>query len=190
VETEHQAVIRIGRGHRLLILLLWISAARSTPAEQPAARPEYEVKVAYLYHFCRYVKWPSGAVGDELAIGVVGEDPLTDYLAPINARKVEGKPVITRYFHAPADYQPCHLLFVEGKDGAAHQRLRGALQAIGQERVLLVAEFEGALEEGAAVNLILQETTVRFEINLGAVARAGLEMDAKLLRLAVRLVNK
>jgi hypothetical protein len=54
--------------------------------------------------------------------------------------------------------------------------------------VLSVGEINGFAEQGGMVNLLLANKTVKIEINQAAAEQAGLQISAKLLKLA-RLVK-
>lgn len=74
-----------------------------------------------------------------------------------------------------------HMLFV-GR--AESSRLAQIVSAARQRGVLLVTDFEGALDEGSAINLLLLQNRVRFEVSLDAAEKSGLKLSSRLLAVA------
>ena len=147
---------------------------------------EYAVKAVYLYNFSRYVEWPSAQSSETFVIGIVGNNPFGSYLTALKEKKVRDKMVAVRHFTTVDDYVPCHVLFVADKDAAAIKLLATALDRTKGRPVLVVAEADGAADRGAAINFIIVDSKVRFEINRDAATSARLTISAKLLRLATR----
>jgi len=172
--------------------MLWL-ASRPSPAQAPEGDPlrqEYNLKLAYLYSFGRYVEWPAGAFASAdkpFVIGVLGADPFHGALDEIaRSRRIQGRPIVARYFATSQDYQPCHVLFLARSVPQAEQdevlrKLRGTA-------VLLVGESEGFAARGGGVNFYRDQENIRFEINVEALRAAHLQINAKLLSLA-RLVK-
>jgi len=167
------------------------SAGGATPdadAGANAAAREYRIKAAFLYNFAAFVDWPAKAVPDAdgaFVIGVLGEDPFGAALDEIAATKTVGsKPIVVRRFATIDDYTACHILFV-----AASEREGWALilERLGDAPVLVVGDTEGFAEAGGMINLVIEDNTVRIEINQAATDRAGLKVSSKLLRLARRV---
>ena len=68
---------------------------------------EYKVKVAYIYNFARYIKWPSDAFADRespFVIGILGDAPFGDTLERLTeSRKIYDRRIAIRRFAAPRD---------------------------------------------------------------------------------------
>lgn len=73
------------------------------------------------------------------------------------------------------------MLFIPSSETA---RLPGVLAALRGRPVLTVSETPGGAERGAVLNLILEQSHVRFEINIDAAQRSGLSISSQLLKLA------
>ena len=56
--------------------------------------------------------------------------------------------------------------------------------------VLTVGEMDQFGQSGGAIRFLLEENKVRFEINVGAAARARLKMSSKLLALAHSVIHR
>lgn len=180
---------RGGRRERTCVGFLAVSLAvawvGTTLAEESG---EYAVKAAFLYNFAKYVEWPVGSFTDKFVVGIVGKDPFGKHLETIARQKrLHGVPIELQRFQTVEQVPPavCQLVFLKSERPQVLRRLVTRLQG---HPVLVVTDAEGFAKRGAAINFLLLNNKVRFEVNLEAVRRAGLTMSAKLLRLA-RIVS-
>lgn len=159
--------------------LAWVQSARAT-------RDEYEVKAAFLINFARLVEWPDSARPAEqepLVISVLGGDAtLVPIHRGIGETRVGSHSVSVRRISGPTEVPGSHIVFVGREDGG---NLEALFLAATEHSVLAVGEAEGFAKRGGAINFFTEESKLRFEINLEAARRAGLEISARLLRLAV-----
>jgi hypothetical protein len=129
---------------------------------------EDAVKAAYLYRFAGYVNWP-----DEPA----AEGPFTI--------AVLGSPGVARELR---HLVPGHLINnrpVEIREITGFPR--SEVPAAGLPSLLLVTDEEGGLNAGSALNFLMVDRRVRFEVSLTAADRSGLKISSDLLGVAVRV---
>ena len=145
---------------------------------------EYAVKAAFLYNFAKFVEWPANAfAGPQGAVTfcILGQDPFAGELERVIAGKmVTGRPVAIRYFPRPEGLDRCHILFVSSSERDRFDQILGGLR----RGILTVGEDERFAHAGGIINFTLRNRRVRFQINQGAAARAGLTISARLLELA------
>jgi len=149
-----------------------------------SSRDEYEVKAAMLYNFAKFVDWPAAALapGAPFVIGIVGNDPFgIRFDASLRDKAVNGHPIVVRRFALADDMKGCQVLFLSAADPA---RARRVLQSFARAPVLTVGEGEHFAAIGGVIGFVMDDRRVRFEINLDAAHRAGLQISSKLLRLA------
>lgn len=146
------------------------------------AELEHEVKAAYLFKFLSYVEWPPSALGDEKApivIGVLNAEEVRFALKDIvSDRMAQGHPVEVRALRPNESLSGAQVLFV-GKSAAAELP-----RIAGRAGVLLVSEFEGALDRGAMINLVRVGDRVRFEVAPEVAHDSGLHISSRVLALA------
>lgn len=146
---------------------------------------EYEVKLAFLYHFAQFVIWPADAFrgpGAPLAICIAGPDPFrADTEKDLRSRRIRGHPVEIRRLEQAEDPRACQMVFIRASE---KKRVRGVLTSLGKSSTLTVGEAEGFAQMGGMINLVPEAQTLRFEINLEAAARSRLQMSSRLLSLA------
>ena len=162
-----------------IVLLLGALPSRTAAAD---ATLEYKVKAVFVLNAARFVTWPAGAFSSAdspVVIGVLGENPFGSLLAEVVAGEtVKGRQIVVRRV---ATGEACHILFVSRSE---QDRLPRVLDSAARSGALTISEIEGFAHSGGMVGLVVQNENVRFEVNPAAAARAKINLDARLLRLA------
>jgi hypothetical protein len=170
----------------LLVIGAW--SAPSPPGEGMAAPSATSVKAAFLYRFLAFVEWPERAFASAtspIVVGVLGADALAHELDAVVAnRRVGERPIEVRRVEAAHALDGVNVLYVGEAAAAA---LPGLAAAASRASVLLVSEFDDALEEGSVINLLVVDNRVRFEVSLEAAARSALRLSSRLLAVAYRV---
>ena len=149
------------------------------------------MKAAYLVNFAKLVDWPASAFSggkNALIIGIVGRGSTGDEIArAITGTSANGHPIEARRV-SPGDggaLAACHVLFVlESERGDA------VVGAVLGRPVLVVGEAEDFARRGGAIGFTKEGGTLKFEANAKAAARNGLNLSAKLLRVARAVIDK
>jgi hypothetical protein len=146
-----------------------------------AAEAEDALKSATLLAFVRNAHWAeSQPASAPLTVGVVGRAEFFRALsAGVDGKTVEGRPLRVVQLTGPVDPLCCQVLYF-ATDKAAE--IKPLLQSFGSAHVLTIGENDRFLEQGGAVNLFLMDGHMSFEVSLGALGRAGIEIGSKLLR--------
>jgi len=174
----------------LKVASLWLAGVcAATAADTSPGAGEYQVKAAFLFNFTKFTNWPPSvfpSANAPIVIGIVGEDPFGKTIDDlVSGEAVGGHPLVVKRLRADDDLRACHLLFISRSE---KERLPAVLSQLKGSPVLSVGEFNGFAEQGGMVNLLLANKSVKIEINQAAAEQAGLQISAKLLKLA-RLVN-
>ena len=168
---------------------LCLAGACTAAADITPGAGEYQVKAAFLYNFTKFTDWPPRVFSSSNApifIGIVGEDPFGKTIDDVvSGEVVAGHPLVVKRLRAEDDLRSCHVLFISRSE---KERLPEVLRQLKGTPVLSVSEISGFAEQGGMVNFQLANKTVKMEINQAAAEHAGLQISAKLLKLA-RLVN-
>lgn len=184
----------LSRG-RSPFLLRWILAlacgagpvSSAASAQEPAGDLERQVKAAYLLNFTRYVEWPPGAFPTAEApinLCLLGADEFAEVLQrTVEGRRSAGRPVRVLRPDTPAQADACHLAYVAGRTAERDQWMR----AIGALPTLTVGEGSRFLDRGGMIGFVIVNETVRFEIDVDAARKAGLQISSRVLTLATRL---
>ena len=156
----------------------------SSPAQQQAPS-EYEVKAAYLYYFGKFVAWPREVAvgGDSFVICVLGEDPFGPALdRTIAGERIGGKSVTLRRVAKVQEGPGCRVMFISASE---EKRLDETLAALAKSAILTVSDLPQFTRRGGMIQFVLQQSRVRFEVNLTAAQEARLAMNSELLRAPV-----
>lgn len=177
--------------HRHAVLLASISticwsSVTAAAADLPSQSLEHRVKAGFLYNFVRYVEWPKGTFGSStnaLVIGVLGEDPFGGMLdAAVAGKTVDNHPIRVERIQRVAQAGTCQYLFVSDSE---KERLADILARLRDRSILTVSDVDGFLARGGQIQFVIDQNRVMFDVNLEAVRRAGLTVDANLLRVAL-----
>lgn len=156
----------------------------ATAAAQVAT--EAAIKAAFLYKFAGYVEWPAAAFptpATPLVIGTLSADEVAAELeVALAGRSVDGRRVAVRRLKEGESPQGLHILFIGRREGNPKATLRAAQQ----QGVLTVTET--SLEAGGAINFVVVDDRVSFEISLEAAERGGHRISSRMLAVARRVV--
>ena len=95
----------VGRMRRLLgpilVLLTCLLVADAYPESNSAQYKEYEVKAAFMYNFLKFIDWPEEKMasnGNQIIIGIIGQDPFGSAADILKDKKVEDRNVVIKRF--------------------------------------------------------------------------------------------
>jgi hypothetical protein len=145
-----------------------------------AAEPEDELKSATVLTFIRHAEWLQGAAAGPITIGVTGRPSMVRMLQ----RTLDGKTANNRAIRivdatAPAELNSCQVLYVATDNNS---EIRQTLAGVRTAHALTIGESGRFLEYGGAVNLLIVDGHMSFEVSLEALDRAGVSISSKLLR--------
>lgn len=168
----------------LLVWAAW-SAAPAPGMDEEQPQPERDIKAAFVYKFLSYVDWQPGMFAERsspVVIGVLGADDIGDALrALVGGRTVGERPIEVRAVPGDA-LDGLHVLFVGRAESSRLAQLAPAARRLG---ALVVTDFEGALDDGSAINLLVIDNRVRFEVSLDATEKSGLKLSSRMLGVAL-----
>lgn len=160
-----------------------LAAPRARAGETPV--PEYRVKAAFLYHFAKFVEWPTNVFASSNAtfnIGVVGKDPFGPEIeAMMRDKSIDGRGITITRFATVEDVKGCQMLFIPQSENGLPQSSRTKLAG---QSVLTVGDGLDFARRGGIIGLVKSRDEIHFEINTAAAAESRLKLSSKLLRLA------
>ena len=165
------------RAFFVLLLVVFACSALAQPQE-------HEAKAAFLLQFLAFVEFPREVMPPEapLVVGVVGGEAFAAVLQRIVAgRSVDGRRVLVRRLGKREPPAGVHLVFFAKGEAARLGELQRRAPA---QPLLIVCEWDGALEQGAVVNFLRSEDRVRFEVALEHAERRGLRISPRMLAVA------
>jgi hypothetical protein len=169
-------------------VVLWALLAPAAAVAQAAT--EHAVKAAFLYKFAGYVEWPDSAFAAADApfvIAVAGADEVAAELEKlVPGRTVNSRRIAVRRLKEGEGPQGSHVLFVGGHVPMASAR--AMVRAAQQAGALTVTDT--GLESGAAINFVVGDNRVAFEVSLDAAERGGHRISSRMLAVARRVVQR
>jgi hypothetical protein len=187
-----------GFGSLLLALLLaWTAGANeSAAAEDLEGDQAAALKAAFVLNFARYTEWPAESfrdADDPIEIWVLGDEKVADALAalaeraaPVSGRRLSVRSLVVERLDAPArliaELKSVQVLFV-GREVAARSA-SFLLAELNGAPLLTVGDTEGFAAAGGMLGLVPEQKRFVFDANPQAIARSGIELSARVLKLA------
>ena len=165
------------------VILLCIALVVPPPASaDPSEDGEDELKSATVLSFLRYSTWPDlPGTKEPLTVGVLGRASFGRVLAAgLSGKTVNGRSVRLVHLASGDDPHCCQLIYFAT---SRKEEIYPWLQVAGTLPVLTLGETDKFLSYGGAVNLLLVDGHMGFEVNLQALKRSGVDISSRLLRL-------
>jgi hypothetical protein len=173
---------------RRIVLLATVVGLAASPSAQDlnsGDSSEYLIKAGYIYNFAKLVEWPSavGRKGQPIVIGVLGNDAFATVLARVvEGKKIDDQPfLVKRLKNREFKDCGCQILFVAAAENA---RIDEVIQLQSTGSMLTIAEAPDFARRGGIIALILEDSKVRFIVNVDAATQGGLTISSRLLTLA------
>jgi hypothetical protein len=138
----------------------------------------------FIYNFTRLVEWPGEYKSGEFTIGVLGSADVFNELKSYTSTKMVGtQPIKVIKFNSGAEVSKCHILFVAyGKT----KELTDVISKLAGSSTLLITENRAAIEKGAAVNFVVIDDKLRFELKTSNATNVGLKVHSTFENMASR----
>jgi hypothetical protein len=169
----------------LVVFLALCIGTATHSAAQTKRSPEYLVKAGFIYNFIRFVSWPPQSFefdSSPIRVCVLGKNPFEGYLKTIESKTIRRREVKVAVFKQIGETKGCHVLYVSPSEMV---RVPEIIRSVEHANVLTVGDMPWFTSQGGIINMIKSQNRIRFKINMKAVRRAGLEISAELLKLAI-----
>lgn len=150
----------------------------SGPAAAQAVSPE-ALKAEVVYRVLMFVTWPAGreVPGRGLQLCTLGEGRMEGALQGLAGRPIRQLNVEVRRMGSGDSLAHCHLLYLAAPLAALRPQ-------IADLPLLVVSDVAAMFDQGAIINLQVEDGRIVFDVDLDAARHAGLTVSTKLLRLA------
>lgn len=159
-----------------VMLAACLSLAR--PALAQTGSPE-ALKAEVIYRVLMFVNWPAEreVPGRGLQLCMLGEGRMEGALQGLAGRSIRQLTVDVRRLARGDSLAGCHLLYLPAPNAGPRQQLADL-------PLLVVSDAAAMFDQGAMINLQVEDGRIVFDVDLDAARRAGLTVSTKLLRLA------
>jgi hypothetical protein len=177
----------LGTLQRLMVCLVAVAIGAAVPVCRLHAQSASidEVKAAFVFNFTKFVQWPADAFPNATSpfvIGIVGGDAVSDSLQEIiRGKSVNGHQLQLRRVSATDDLAQLHELFISKSDNI---RVSDVVARVSARAILTIGDAAGFCDSGGSIQIDVDDSQVRFEVNLDATQRSRLDVSSKLLTLA------
>lgn len=144
------------------------------------------LKAAFIYTFVKFTTWPETALpaGAPLLMCVLGDDAVGDALSRATAgRMLEDHPLEVARVAAPGALDGCSLLYLSNLSAG---RAGQVVSPVADVPVLTISDIAGFNDVGGIAQFHYQQGQLRFNVNIEASRRAGLQISSRLLLLIRR----
>lgn len=140
----------------------------------------------FIYNFSRLIEWPASYKSGDFVIGVLGNSTVFNELETFTASKKVGTQNISVVkFRDPEEITNSHILFVSfGKSN----KMGEVLTKLDNKSTLIIGEKNGMTSSGAAINFVIEQDKLKFELKVDNATNKGLKVSSSLQNMAI-IVN-
>ncbi|MCA1761466.1 MAG: YfiR family protein [Cryomorphaceae bacterium] len=169
----------------VFLLISFVATAQQVP-ELKETDTSALIKASYIYNFAKNVDWndPKYKTGN-FVISIMGGSSLhKELVTKYNTKQIGSQQIEIRKLSKTLNISSCHVLYV----GAEYcDILPDIAEALKNEPTLIVADKEGALDKGAALNFVIEEQRLKFELNMNSATKRNLFVGSTLKSLATKI---
>lgn len=164
-----------------LCLLIFLGVASPLRAEEPTQ--EYQLKLAFMVNFARFITWPEEAFALEpqLSLCVLGKNPFGTGLNGVGGKKIGERSLKVQHLESLGKDLQCHILFINQPEAGNFTSLHLALD---RQPVVTVSDSPGFATAGGGIEFVLKDEKLSFIINNSAMKDRGIQASSSLLNLA------
>lgn len=144
---------------------------------------EYQVKAAFIYNFIAFTHWPE-IPEQTIYLCIYGDDHFGNEIDKLEEKTVHGHQLKIKRIDNPDKLEACQVIFFSKALG---KRLLDILNRLEGLPILTLADNPDAITQGVVINMQLAQEKIVFEINLSTARKSGLNINSRLLQLAVKV---
>ena len=147
------------------------------------AQEENTISIA-IYNFTRYIDWPASESSKDFYIDVIGHKSVYDKLKELtNGRKVGNRNINVRFLESVDKITTSEILFVGFWQSKDLVRITDKIKG---SNTLIITEKDGLIENGSAINFVIRNGVIKFEIRKSNIVKYGLVLSETLEQMAVK----
>lgn len=176
----------------IIAILVFSQQTRAGAEFRAEVAGEYAIKAVFLYNLVKYTEWPPAsplsAPDMPIVLAVVGDDPFGRSLdEAVRERTVRGRQIQVVRTSDPRSLKNINVAFLNTSGDFA--RILELVQGLAARGVLTVGDSERTAQAGVAINFVMLQGKVRFDINQNAAKRRKIELSSQLLKLARSVIE-
>jgi hypothetical protein len=137
----------------------------------------------FIYNFTRYFEWPEDRRTGDFVIEIMGHESVYKKLSEITANRTVGnQKIVVRSITSPDNMGNPHIIMI----GHWHSRhIQKVLGKIGNIPTLVITDHEGMIKEGSAINFVIRDGGIKFELKKMNATKYGLKVHSRLDNMAI-----
>jgi len=144
-----------------------------------------KAQTLFIYNFSRLIEWPANYRTGNFIIGILGtSDVATELEAYTKGKKVGTQNIEIIRYKTPSEIQNCHILFIPF---ARTKQVLEVIAAMSGKSTLIITEKSGALDDGAAINFVIMQDKLKFELKAENANKYGIKFSAKLQEMSTSM---
>ncbi len=142
------------------------------------------IRANYLYQFSNNNDWPADRKKGPFVVAIIGNSDVFDIMSAKYATKPIGSQLLSVMgTNEAATAAHVHVLFV---DRSKKSEIAKYVRDFKGKNTLIVTNWEGALTQGAHINFLSIDGSIRFELNKNGLREAGITPGIKILQWAIQ----
>ena len=167
--------------------IAWIILIGILTVFRPASAQEEKYIGLYIYNITKYFDWPPASKSGNFVIEVFGHKSVYTELQRLTAGKSIGsQKIVVRNYTTIDQMGDCHIIFVGHWQARYMDQI---IERIGSKPTLIITEYDGLLAKGAAINFVIRNNKIEFELKPSNATQYGLKMDPRIRQLAYNVVD-
>ena len=143
-----------------------------------------KAQTLFIYNFSRLIEWPANYRTGPFVIGVLGAPEVSSELEIYTkGKKVGSQDISVIRYKSPQEISICHILFVPFSKTKQVPEILGILNG---KSTLIITEKAGALEEGSAINFVILQDKMKFELKAENATKFGIKFSSKLQEMSTQ----
>lgn len=168
----------------VLLLLFAINTQHGYAQSIPEDNTVAIIRANYLYQFANNNDWPSEQKRGPFVVGVIGNSDVFDVMAAKYATKPIGSQLLSVIMGNEVSMaQHVHVLFIDRSRKSEFSKYAKEFKS---KNTLIVTNWEGALAQGAHINFLSIDGSIRFEMNKAAMLESAITPGVKIIQWAIQ----
>jgi hypothetical protein len=143
-----------------------------------------KAQTLFIYNFSRLIEWPVNYRTGPFVIGILGaSDVAAELEAYTKGKKVGTQDISIIRYRTPQEISTCHILFIPF---SKTKQVPEILSILNGKSTLIITEKNGALEEGAAINFVILQDKMKFELKPENAVKFGIKFSSKLQEMSMQ----
>ncbi|SFB70756.1 protein of unknown function [Flexibacter flexilis DSM 6793] len=164
-----------------LIFVLSLFTSFSTFAQTT----DYKFQSLFVYNIAKLAKWTPDHEAGDFKIAILGNKQVAETMSQaLTNKKVGAQNIKVEVFNDINDVSSCHILFVPATTKVPIEKLTKVVE---KNNIMLVTERDGWGRKGSAINFIMVDGKMKFEVNQEAAQKANVKLSNSLTAMGIVL---